>query len=143
MSFKKPIIVIIPGGFHKPSNYRLVIEPLQSQGYEVLSVPLATTGESVSASLDQHDDAQALLAELVPKLDAGKEAILVSHSYGSIVVAASIEGQTTIKRQARGLKGGIRAVINIAGFAYSARGKNIYGTDAPLDPMPYWVVKVR
>jgi alpha-beta hydrolase superfamily lysophospholipase len=142
MPFEKPIIVIIPGAFHKPHNYRLLIEPLRSQGYEVLSVPLAVTGDSVRANLDQHDDARVLLAELVPKLDESKEAILISHSYGSLVVAASIEGQTTTERQARGLKGGVRAVINIAGFAYPARGKNIFGTDDEHDPMPYWLIEV-
>lgn len=56
MSFETQIIIIIPGASHKPWNYRLIIEPLQSQGYKVLSVPLAVTGDSVRAILDQHDD---------------------------------------------------------------------------------------
>lgn len=144
MPSDKPTIVIIPGAFHKPDNYRLIIRLLRSQGYDVLSVPLAVTGETVSASLDQHDDARALLAELVPIFDqdGGKEAILISHSYGSLVVAAAIEGQTTTERKARGLNGGVRAVINIAGFAFPARGKNVLGTDAATDPMPYWRIEV-
>lgn len=142
MSFDKPIIVIIPGAFHKPDNYKLVTESPRSQGYKVLSAPLTVAGDSVRASLDQDDDASVLLAELVPKLDEDKEAILVSHSYGGVVVAASIGRQTVTKRQARTLKGGVRAVVNIASFAFPTRGKNIIGIDAPVNPMPYWLIKV-
>lgn len=142
MTFEKPIIVIVPGAFLKPHNYRLIIEPLRAQGYEVQAVPLAVAGDTVDANLDQYDDARVLLAELVPKLDDGKEAVLISHSYGSRVVAASIEGQTVTERKAKGLKGGVKAVINIAGFAFPVRGKNIFGTDETPEPMPYWVIEV-
>ena len=142
MSSEKPIIVIVPGAFHAARNYRYISEPLRSQGYEVLTPPLAVTGENITPDLDQYDDASLLLAELVPKLDEGKEAILVSHSYGSLVVAAAIEGQTVTERASKGLKGGVKRVVNIAGFAFPVRGKSVLGDDTQFPPMPYHVLTV-
>ena len=131
----KPIIVIIPGAFHRPSHYAPIIQPLQSLGYRVLSIPLVVSGDSeadLSPTSTPADDAAALQSHLLPLLDAGpppNQAVLVAHSYGSNVATACIRNQSVPERAARNLRGGIIGVIWIAGFAFPARGKNILGGD--------------
>ncbi|KAH8805441.1 Alpha/beta hydrolase fold-1 [Xylogone sp. PMI_703] len=142
MASQKPVIVIVPGAFHKPIHYRKVVEPLRSQGYEVITPSLVVCGDdSVSPDATHLDDAANIHKHLLPALDEGKRAIIVSHSYGSLPATASVEGQTVAERAARNLKGGIVGVISIAGFAFPVRGKSIMGDDEIPPPMPYHVVE--
>ncbi|KAK3319447.1 Alpha/beta hydrolase fold-1 [Apodospora peruviana] len=142
MAPSKPVIVIIPGGFHRPSHYELISTPLQDQGYTVLSAPLAVCGdEDVNPAATAIDDARKIHEQLLPLLDDGQEAIVVAHSYGSLPATECIQGQTKAERASRGLKGGIVAAVWIAAFAFPAKGKNIMGGDEETPPMPYHIVK--
>ena len=145
-SLTKPLIVLIPGGFHKPSHYASVTRPLREEhGYDVLCLPLTVCGDdpsTVSADATADDDAAAVLAELIPQLDSGMEAVVVAHSYGSMVATRCIRDQTKTERAAKGLKGGIVAAVWIAGFSFPARGKNIMGGDEVSPHMPYQTLKV-
>ncbi|KAK1756660.1 Alpha/beta hydrolase fold-1 [Echria macrotheca] len=138
----KPIIVIIPGAFHRPSHYNDVINPLQSRGYTVISIPLAVCGDDgVSPDATPADDVKILYAALLPLLDAGKEAVIVAHSYGSTPATAAIKSQTKAERRARGLKGGIVGAIWIAGFSFPVPGKNIRGEDGDMPLRPNRVLE--
>ncbi|KAK4449679.1 Alpha/beta hydrolase fold-1 [Podospora aff. communis PSN243] len=138
----KPIIVVIPGAFHKPSHHAGIITPLQYQGYPVLCVSLAVCGDAdVSPEATPADDVRALHAQLLPLLDAGHEAVIVAHSYGSMVATASIHGQTKAERSSRELAGGVVGAIWMAGFAFPVRGRNIAGAEEEAKPMPYHVLK--
>lgn len=131
MTHTKPIIVIIPGAYHRPSHYSNIIGRLESLGYTVLSVPLVACGDAdVPPDASPADDAAALHAQLLPLLDAGREAVLVGHSYGSTVATASIRGQTKAERAARGLPGGVVGAVWVAGFAFPAPGRNLEGGEA-------------
>ena len=143
MASSKPIVVIVPGGFHRPGHYDLVAAPLREQGYTVLSVPLVVCGDAdVDADTSAVDDAKKLHEQLLPLLDEGHEAVVVAHSYGSLAATAAIQGQTKDDRAARGVKGGIVAAVWISGFSFPARGKNIMGGDDETPPMPYQTLKV-
>lgn len=143
MAPPKPLIVVIPGGFHRPSHYGLVTAPLRDLGFAVLSVPLVVAGDvDVSAAATASDDAAALHAQLLPLLDSGADAVVVSHSYGSLVATACIQGQTKAERAARGLAGGVVGAACVAGFAFPARGKSIMGGDEAPPPMPYQTLTV-
>ncbi|KAK0644462.1 Alpha/Beta hydrolase protein [Cercophora newfieldiana] len=142
MADSKPLIVVIPGGFHRPDHYSSIITPLRSLGYPVLSVPLVVCGDAdISPGATPADDVKALHEQLLPLLDAGHEAVVVGHSYGSMVAAASIQNQTKAERSSRGLAGGIVGAVWIAGFAFPARGKNISGGEEWMEPLPYQILK--
>jgi alpha-beta hydrolase superfamily lysophospholipase len=143
----KPTILVVPGAFHKPIHYSKLINKLQLGGYDVLPITHKSSSdkaEDVNIDFSHFDDAAAILSKLQPLLNEGKEVVLVSHSYGSLPTTACVEGNTTIERAGKGLKGGIKAVINIAGFAFPARGKNAFGTDDPtFNPLEYHTLEVR
>lgn len=142
MEPEKPVIVIVPGAYHRPVHYRKVADPLRAQGYEVLSFDLAVCGEEVDPELSFFDDAAVIREHLLPLLDQGKKAVVVSHSYGSLPVTALVDGLTVAERTEKGLEGGIAAVISIAGFAFPIRGKSILGNEQNPPPPPYHVCKV-
>ncbi|KAK4449778.1 Alpha/Beta hydrolase protein [Podospora aff. communis PSN243] len=129
----KPIIVIIPGAFHRPTHYDDVITSLRALDFTVLSIPLAVCGDADIFPLSTPaDDVAALHTQLLPLLDAGHTAILVSHSYGSNVATLSLQSQSAPARARRNLPGGITGLISIAGFAFPERGKNLVGGDGDL-----------
>lgn len=142
MDHQKPIIVIVPGSYHRPVHYRKVADPLRAHGYEVLSFDLAACGEDVDPELSFFDDAAVIRGHLLPLLDQGKKAVVMSHSYGSLPVTALVDGLTVAERSEKGLEGGIAAVISIAGFVFPARGKSIFGNDQNPPPPDYQIWKV-
>ncbi|KAG2414366.1 hypothetical protein HFD88_003557 [Aspergillus terreus] len=141
MTSEKPIIVIIPGAFHKPIHYRKISKPLQSDGYEVLEFSHIVCGDKVDPEKTFFDDAAEIRKKPIPLFDQGRHAVIMSHSYGSLPATASVEGQTVIEHAERGLVGGIVAVISIAGFVFPTRGKGIMGDDQIVPPPPYHIVQ--
>ncbi|KAI1470713.1 alpha/beta-hydrolase [Daldinia caldariorum] len=126
MASQKPIIVLIHGAFLSPLHYRKIIEPLRSQGYIVLSPPMATTGIDDSVAGKTYvDDVKRLLDCLLPYLDEGREAVVVGHSQGGIAASALTEGQTIEDRKAKGLKGGIKSVIYLTALAIPMKGASL------------------
>ncbi|KAI0840947.1 alpha/beta-hydrolase [Hypoxylon sp. FL0890] len=128
MSSEKPVIVIIHGAFFSPMHYRKLIEPLRAQGYVVVSPPMPTTGlDDTVAGKTYVDDVKRLLEDLTPFLDQGKEAVVVGHSQGGIAASALTEGQTVEERKAKGLKGGIKAVVYLTALAIPIKGASLMG----------------
>lgn len=143
MSSEKPIIFVIPGAFHRPIHYRKIIEPLRAQGYEVQSIDLVVCGDEVDPETTFFDDGEAVRKILIPLLSEGREAVIVSHSYGSLPASVVVEGLTLAERAEQGLRGGIVGVVSLAGFVFPVAGKNIMGTEEEIPPPPYQILKVR
>ncbi|KAK6085502.1 hypothetical protein SCUP515_00609 [Seiridium cupressi] len=126
MATEKPVLVLVHGAFHPPHFYRKLIELLRQEGYVVLAPPMLTTGLDDSVIGKTYvDDVKRVHEYLLPYLDAGREAVLVCHSQGGIAGSAATEGQTTEERKARGLKGGINAIVYLAAFALPERGLSL------------------
>ncbi|KAM5344347.1 hypothetical protein ACJ41O_012884 [Fusarium nematophilum] len=150
MSQTKLVIVIVPGGFCSPEVYAQVASILRQDGFTVIIPTLrvcrnlpskdpATPEFKDLAGKSLLDDVQQIHTELVPWLDQGREAVVLGHSYGSLPALLSLQGQTVEERAEKGLSGGIKAYVAVAGFAYAVRGRNVLGSteDAPL--MPYHI----
>ncbi|KAH6970192.1 Alpha/Beta hydrolase protein [Fusarium avenaceum] len=148
MVLTKPVIIFVPGAFVGPGPYAAVAECLRVDGYtvEVVHLPSAAdlSSETVSspkwkslAEKTAESDIEAIHNVVKPHFVQGRQIVLIGHSYGSIPAMLSIEGHTAQERETKGLKGGVVAYINIAGFAFGARGKNVMGTEEDPSPMPY------
>ncbi|KAL2816253.1 Alpha/beta hydrolase fold-1 [Aspergillus granulosus] len=144
-SSEKPLLIFVPGSFHTPANYTPLTTPLRSLGYEILT-PTPLVSASISdpnpdLDLTFLDDAAAIRSEIAPLFDAGRTAVVISHSYGSIPATHTTVGLTVQERRARGENGGIMGVINIAGFAFPTPEKGIMGDDALVPPPEYHCVE--
>jgi pimeloyl-ACP methyl ester carboxylesterase len=120
MDTRRPLIVFVHGAWHRPSHYSKLTNGLRELGYEVFSPANATAGDRDAViGKTYHDDVQGILDGMTPYLDAGREAVLVCHSYGGVPASKSAEGQTVKERAARGLPGGVRAMVYIASLTLS------------------------
>jgi hypothetical protein len=77
-------------------------------------------------------------------LNAGKEIVLVAHSYGGTPGCSATENHTIAERSARGEKGGIKAILFIASILVSKRGTTLAEALGPQDSgaNPYMDIKV-
>jgi alpha-beta hydrolase superfamily lysophospholipase len=126
-SSSKPVICLAHGAWHYPLYYRNLIDPLRAQGYTVLAPTNATVGIDDSiAGKTYVDDVKRIHEVLLPHLDAGKEAVMVCHSYGGIPGTAALEGQTVEERADKGLKGGVKAILYVAAVGLPQRGMSLY-----------------
>ncbi|OKL60043.1 hypothetical protein UA08_04975 [Talaromyces atroroseus] len=135
----KPVIMLVPGMLLRAAHYRKVVELLRQQGYEVFILALATSADAdINTALDMTDDHRALQEVLLPVLDQGKKVVIVAHSYGNLPASTAVIGHSTAERSARGLKGGVEALITVAGYAFPARGKSFMNDDND-PPIASWI----
>lgn len=110
----KPSILIVPGSFGLPEFYDPVVDAVAAEGYEIRALHLPTVAPKTGPEgppPSMYDDA-ALIAKETEKLaDAGKDVILVAHSYGGAPMSESTKGLGKEERKKQGKTGGI---VNLA-----------------------------
>lgn len=102
----KPQIVLIPGAWHTPECFELIIPKLEAAGYTVHSRQLPAVGnENPPEDLSQDIEA---VRELVTKaIGSGNDVVVVPHSWSGIVVGSALTGYSKKEREAKGEKGGV------------------------------------
>lgn len=117
----KPTIVLAPGAWHTPDCYDLARAELHKRGWETEAVAYPSVGaEPPTKGLA--DDAAAVRSTLERLADAGKEIVLVVHSYGGLVGQNALEGLGYKQRQAAGKKGGVIVFVYLAAFVVPKGG---------------------
>ncbi|KAK2668877.1 Alpha/Beta hydrolase fold [Fusarium oxysporum f. sp. vasinfectum] len=119
MVHDKPVIVIVHGAWQRPSQYDALKQGLASRGFSVVQPESATAGTVISEVCGKTylDDVTVIRAALEQPLAAGKEIVLVCHSYGGIPGSAAAEGYQVHERHEKGLPGGIKHIVYLAAFA--------------------------
>ncbi|OAG00818.1 alpha/beta-hydrolase [Paraphaeosphaeria sporulosa] len=110
----KPTILFVPGAWHLPSCYDLVSAPLSAAGYSTVSVALPSNSHNPVPSFEP--DISAIRAALAPLVEAGKDVVVVAHSYGSVPANEAIKGLTRREREARGEQGGVVHYVFLSAF---------------------------
>lgn len=111
----RPTIVFAPGAWHTPDCFDIPREELHKRGWETEAVAYPSVGaEPPTKGLA--DDAAALRSTLERLADAGREIVLVVHSYGGLVGQNALEGLGCKQRQAGGKKGGVIIFVYLAAF---------------------------
>ncbi|KAK2039719.1 alpha/beta-hydrolase [Colletotrichum somersetense] len=119
MPSELPTILFIPGAWHKPWVFDLVRDDLAGRGYPTAAVALPSVGSTdVNAGLGQ--DANAVRAELQGLVNAGREVVVVAHSYGGVPVANAVENLNYKDRLAQKKIGGVLMIIYMASYAIPA-----------------------
>lgn len=111
-----PTIVFTPSAWHGIWVYDTVRASLESLGYPTVAVALPSVGNT-NSSVGVTEDAAALSAELATLTDAGKDVVMISHSYGGVVASTAVEGYGYTSRSAAGLDGGVVMLVYMAAFA--------------------------
>ncbi|GKT48963.1 pheophorbidase [Colletotrichum spaethianum] len=135
MSSQLPTILFTPGAWHQPWIFDQVRGDLAKRGYPTAVVALASVGSTdVNVGLDQ--DAEVVRAELQGLADAGREVVVVAHSYGGVPVANAVEGLNYKDRIAQDKSGGVLMIVYMASFAVPA--EESLGDNVGLQP--WWDV---
>jgi pimeloyl-ACP methyl ester carboxylesterase len=114
-------LVLVHGSFHSPSSFHLIKPKLEALSYPVVTPHLPSSkGESPTTNLA--DDVTAIHEVIIPLMNAGKEIVIVAHSYGGTPGCAAVEGQTIAERSARGEMGGIKSILFISAVLVPKRG---------------------
>ncbi|KAI3589014.1 Alpha/beta hydrolase fold-1 [Fusarium oxysporum f. sp. albedinis] len=123
MATTKPIIVLVHGAWQTAAQWHPLAQGLINSGFTVLKPQGASSGTNAAAIRGKtyQDDVAVIHSTIESHLSAGKEIVLVSHSYGGIPASAAAEGYQVHERAARGLPGGIKHVVYLAAFAFPAR----------------------
>ena len=135
----KPVIVIVPAAWHSPIHYSEYARQLRFAGYQTVSQRLPSCDsshpESQSLGVDAAFIRQYLLA---PSINAGKEVILVMHSYSGGPGAVAAKGLSVAERRTAGQAGGIVGLIFIAAFIAKEGQTMLSGSAGKFAP---WVIE--
>lgn len=124
---EKPIILISTAAWHPPQCYAPLKTSLESRGYQV-TIPQHPSLGPNSHGVPWTADRDSLVAAAMPYFEAGKEVVLVTHSYGGVPGGAATEGLGVEERAREGKKGGFREIVFIASFAIPFKGWDLLTT---------------
>lgn len=127
-----PSIVIVPGAWHRPAHFQGLIDELAKVNYEAVGVTMPSVDSSPPLpSWDQ--DAQAVRQVIMERLDAGKDVVVLAHSFGGIAMSEAAKGLGKKERAAQGLQGGIIRLIYMCSMALP-KGQSHIGQLTPQTP---------
>jgi pimeloyl-ACP methyl ester carboxylesterase len=119
-----PIVLIIPGGWHKPQSYIKLHDALGSAGFRVSMPELPSANGSRPPIADLATDTAHLRATVEELVKQGDEVIALMHSYGGQIGTNALASFSIANRQKAGLKGGVRDLVYMSACAVS-EGKSM------------------
>ncbi|MCJ1437685.1 hypothetical protein MMC27_007072 [Xylographa pallens] len=110
-----PTFAIVPGAWHSPAHWDLVVRDLNRAGYPTSSKRLPGVNSPTPTSVSTTTDALFIRNNvLLPLIANGKDVILVAHSYGGMPSGAAAAGLSKAERTAAGQPGGIVGLVWVA-----------------------------
>jgi thioesterase domain-containing protein len=126
----KPVIVIVPGAWHRPKHYQKLIDALGTVGYTAVGITMPSVDSSPPhASWDQ--DAAEVRRVIMEYLDAGKDVIAVGHSFGGVAMSEAVKSLGKGDRQ--GLQGAVIRLVYMCAMALP-EGQTFLGQMVPATP---------
>ncbi|KLU86115.1 hypothetical protein MAPG_05134 [Magnaporthiopsis poae ATCC 64411] len=107
---------LVHGAWHGPWTFDLLRAELEGRGYSTSVSALPSVG-TTDPEIGLYDDGAAVRADLERLIDAGKEVVLVVHSYGGLATSNGVEGLSIQQRKAAGKQGGVLSHVFIAAMA--------------------------
>lgn len=111
----KPVVVFVPGAWHQPICFSPVMKLLEAAGYETKGVKLASVGAPEPLK-DFQPDVEAIRQTMRPFIDAGKDVLLVVHSYGGVIGSDAVRGLDKATREKEGKQGGVAHLYYCCAF---------------------------
>jgi pimeloyl-ACP methyl ester carboxylesterase len=127
----KPVVVIVPGAWHRAAQFSTLTDRLEAVGYIVKLADYPSTGPSPDDLPENIDgDIAAIQKVLTPLAEKGHDIVLVAHSAGGLLASHAAQGFAKSERS----DGGIVKLVYLCAFAIP-EGQSINGiSDRP--PMP-------
>jgi triacylglycerol esterase/lipase EstA (alpha/beta hydrolase family) len=127
-----PAIVIVPGAWHRPAHFQGLIDELAKVNYDAEAVTIPSVDSSPPLA-SWNEDAQAVRQVIMNKLDAGKDVVVLAHSFGGVAMSEAAKGLGKKDRDAQGFKGGITKLVYMCAMALP-EGQTHIGQLVPQTP---------
>ncbi|KGO73225.1 hypothetical protein PITC_003130 [Penicillium italicum] len=127
-----PSIIIVPGAWHQPAHFQGLIDELAKFNYEAEGVTMPTVNSSPPLPTWEQD-AQAVRRVIMNKLDAGKDVVVLAHSFGGVPMSEAAKGLGKKERHAQGLQGGVIKLVYMCAMALP-EGQSHFGQLVPQTP---------
>ncbi|RAH59301.1 alpha/beta-hydrolase [Aspergillus piperis CBS 112811] len=125
MSASKPVILLISGGWHVPTSYDKLTNLLKSSGHEVHVPELPSMNGARPPTADLETDTTAFREYALNLANAGKNVIVISHSYGGQVATNSLSDLAISNRSKQGLPGGVLHIVSLSSFTIT-EGRSMF-----------------
>ena len=136
---ENPVIVIAPAAWHSPVHYKYYMHELQLAGFETDSERLPSCDSNNPYDKSVKNDAEFIRAKLLmPFINAGKEVVLVVHSYSGGPGGMAARGLSVAERQPAGQTGGIIGLIFISAFVAHEGQSLLSASGGKFSP---WVIE--
>ncbi|KAJ5945753.1 alpha/beta-hydrolase [Penicillium verhagenii] len=128
----KPVIVIVPGAWHRPKHYQKLINALAVIGYEAVGVTMPSVDSSPPLPTWEQDAAEVRRV-IMEYLDAGRDVITIAHSFGGVAMSEAVKG---LGRDARNKQGFSAAVVRLVYMCavMMPKDQNFFGQMVPATP---------
>ncbi|KAJ5772748.1 hypothetical protein N7457_007644 [Penicillium paradoxum] len=120
---EKPIFVFVPGAWHTADTFDVLRDLMHKRGFATKAIATPSVGAS-PPNKGLHADIEYTKAILQEMVDAGRQIVVVNHSYGGLVGAGAVEGLGYAQRSRAGLPGGVLMVVWMAAFA-TPKGQSV------------------
>jgi pimeloyl-ACP methyl ester carboxylesterase len=105
----KPTLVLVHGSWHTPACFQSLITQLETSGFICIAVALP----SMQGANDLSADTAAVRNAVLHELDAGKNVVVVAHSYGGMPTSNAL---ADLGRSTRGDKPSVLALVYLCAF---------------------------
>jgi hypothetical protein len=113
----KPQLVLIPGAWHTPEAFSLIIPKLQSHDYSIHTRQLPAVDPSpTDPPTDLTKDVAAVRELVIKAIGDGNDVVVVPHSWAGVVAGSALSGLGKVEREAKGEKGGVVRIAFMCSF---------------------------
>ena len=136
-----PQLVLIPGAWHTPEAFSLIIPKLKSHGYTIHTSQLPSVDADPADPPKDFSKDIAVVRDLVIKaIGNGNDVVVAPHSWAGIVGGSALTGLGKKEREAKGERGGIVRTAYISAFM-APEGVSLMETVQGTIP-DWWYVEV-
>lgn len=130
----KPTLVFAPGAWYPPTAFNPLIEKLPDYKSRTVAFPSIQQATSVQ---DLQPDIDAVRSIVTEEVDAGRDVVVISHSWAGLPVSSALDGLSKIEREENNQKGGVIRLVFLTAFIPRA-GESLLGAFGGMPP-PWYV----
>lgn len=113
----KPVLVFAPGGWHPSNTYDPITTLLTADGYECHPIAFPSVYRATEIKDKSLETDIAAIREIVePVVEAGRDVVLVVHSWAGFPCNSGLTGLTKNERAQQGEDGGVGHLFFISAF---------------------------
>lgn len=133
----KPSLIFAPGAWYPPTAFDPIISTLKEHGYANCHTVAFPSVQQASTVKGLEPDIGAVRALVAQEAEAGRDVIVVSHSWSGLPVSSALDGLSKEEREEEGKSGGVVRLVFVASFIPNI-GESLIGAFGGTPP-PWYV----